>query len=242
MNNQEWRETAKMNATKRLALALASLFALGTCLPTQAAFLIQGGSNQGLPIGANSFNTEITTLGFDQMASGAQLQISQNGYIDFYYIGAESGFNNSFTATGAAMGGNNTGFLTEHNESFDFSGYAGFTIAVTAGDILDFSFTSDNANALKPVDNFSGTNPHGLGIYFDSSESASLQQVILGYDDQLYNDDDDFEDMLVRADFRFALPPPSAITTVPLPGAAWLFLAGLTGLAGFMRKTSAPRD
>ena len=225
-----------MSQIKRLACTAVSgcLLLLAASMSAQAAFVIQGGATQGLPIADNKFNSELTALGFNQMTSGAQLRVSQDGFIDFSYIGAESGFNNSFTAQSNALSGNNKGFLTEHNEEFNFSGYAGFTIAVSANDILNFSFTSDDATALTPVDNFNGSNLQGLGIYFNSSQSGSLQQVLLGYDDQTIDDDNDFEDMLIRADFRPA-------SVVPLPAAVWLFGAGLAGLAGFARKSATRR-
>lgn len=233
-----------MKKLAKVVLTAAGMVLNG--LPAHAAFVIQGGADQNLPIAGNNFNNQITTLGFDRMAAGAQLRVSEDGYIDFYYTAAESAYNNSFTATGNGLDGNNSGFLTEHNEAFDFAGYAGFTIAVSADDIVNFSFTSDNRDALKPVDNYTGTNLHGLGILFDSSQSGALQQVLLGYDDQLYNDDNDFEDMLVRADFRAAsLSVPvggaSDVTAVPLPAAVWLFLSGLAGVAGFARNSVTRR-
>ncbi len=214
------------------AKACGLTLALGVASTANAAFVVNGGSTQGLPIVDNSFNTEITGLGFDQMVSGGQLSVSQDGFIDFFYIGAESGFNNSFNAESSALSGNNKGFLTEHNEAFNFSGYAGFTLSVSANDIVNFNFTSDNAQALTPVDNFSASNLEGLGIY-SNSQSGSLTQILLGYDDQIFNDDNDFEDMLVRAEFR-----PAQTTPVPLPAAVWLFGGGLTALAGFVRRPS----
>ena len=222
----------KMSQARRLTLAAActGLIAMGTCISAQAAFVVQGGSTQNLPIAGNVFNSDLTALGFSQMTTGGQLRVSQDGYIDFYYIGASSGFNDSFTAQGDVLSGNNKGFLTEHNEAFNFSGYAGFTIAVSANDIVNFSFTSDGATALTPVDNFNNTNlPSGLGIYFDPGASGPLKQVVLGYDDQTLNDDNDFNDMLVRADFRPA-------SVVPLPAAVWLFGSGLIGLLAIFRR------
>ena len=221
-----------MNRAKTLTLATACgcLLTMAASMSAHAAFVIQGGSTQNLPITGNDFNSELIALGFDQMTSGAQLSVSQDGFIDFYYIGAESSYNNRFTAQSNALSGNSQGFFTENDEGFNFSGYAGFSIAVSANDILNFSFTSDDANALTPVDNFNNTNLQGLGIY-DSSESGSLQQVVLGYNDQMFNDDKDFEDMLVRADFR-------PVSAVPLPAAAWLFGAGLASLAGFARRSA----
>ncbi len=209
------------------------LLTISVSMSAQAAFVITGGSTQDLPITDNKFNNQLTGLGFGKMTSGGQLSVSQDGFIDFYYIGAESAFENTFTAQGNGLSGNNKGFVTEDNEAFKFSGHAGFTIAVSANDIVNFSFTSDDAKALTPVDNFNNSNLQGLGIYFDPSQSSSLQQVVLGYDDQLFNPDHDFEDMLVRADFRPA-------SVVPLPAAAWLFGAGLASLAGFTRRSTRP--
>jgi hypothetical protein len=229
-----------MKKIKRLALALAcGCLASGASMSASAAFVISGGSTQNLPIVNNSFNADLALQGFDRMTSSAQLSVSQDGYIDFYYIGAESGFHNSFAAQGNGLSGNNKGFLTEHNEGFNFSGYSGFTIAVAANDIVNFSFTSDDATALKPVDNFNASNLQGLGIYFDSGSSGSLFQVLLGYDDQTINDDNDFEDMLIRADFRpISSEPGNGSSVVPLPAAVWLFGTGLAGLAGFIRRPS----
>jgi hypothetical protein len=214
------------------------MLTLGVALPTQAAFIINGGSAQDLPIVDNKFNTELTGLGFDRMFSSADLRVSQDGFIDFYYIGAESGFNNTFTAQDSAASGNAPGVLSEHNEGFNFAGYSSFSIAVKADEAVNFHFSSDDATALTPVDNFTGSHLEGLGIYINSTQQGSLLQVLLGYDDQTVNDDNDFEDMLIRADFRPKLSGSgNGGSVVPLPAAVWLFGSGLVGLAGFSRRT-----
>ncbi len=201
-----------------LRLVCACTITLSAATPGHASFVLSGGATQNLPVAGNDFNADLTGLGFDTIASGAQLRVSQNGFVDFSYVGAESGYTNTFTSGSNAA--------TEHNEAFNFAGYSGFTISVSAGDIVNFNFTSGNANALSPVDNLNGSNLQGLGIYFDNSESGSLLQLVLGYDDQIFNDDDDFDDMLVRADFR----------PVPLPAAVYLFGTGLLALIGVARK------
>lgn len=218
-----------MNYTKRLGLAAAGLLAAGASLSVQAAFVVDGGSLQGLPVSGNDFNAQIGALGFDQLASGAQLRVDQDGYIDFYYVGAESRYNNSFSAGGSG------GSMSEHDDAFDFAGHASFSIAVSADDIVDFGFSSDNSSA-SPVDNLSGINLQGLGILFDSS-STTLAQVLLGYDDKAATGDGDFDDMLIRADFRPALPGSDVVAAVPLPAAAGLFGAGLVGLVGVARRS-----
>jgi hypothetical protein len=211
-----------MNSTIRsrmLGALYAGTMSMGLSLSASAAFVFSGGSTQSLPLSGNDFNTDLATLNFDQITSGTQLRVNQDGFVDFFYVGAESGFTNTFTS-----GGNSA---TEGNEGFKFSGYASFTTAVSAGDILDFSFTSANRSALTPVDNFNNTNLQGLGIIFDSNTSGSLMQVVLGYDDQITGDDNDHDDMLIRADFR---PAPASVAAVPVPAAVYLFGSGLLGL------------
>lgn len=228
------------NTTRKVIQATAGLCMLCTGLSAHSAFVLQGGVTQSLSSVGNHFDDEILSQGIDQMNAGAQLRVSQDGYIDFYYIGALSGYTNSFTARDSAAFGTAEGLLTEHNESFNFTGYADFSIAVSANEAVDFSFTSDNGSALTPVDNFSGTNLQGLGILFADSQSGSLQQVLLGYDDQIFNDDDDFDDMLIRAEFRPGpgLPEPGDVTAVPLPAAVWLFAGGLGVLVGSVRVSA----
>jgi len=68
-----------------------------------------------------------------------------------------------------------------------------------------------------------------LGIMTPSDHSSSLMQLVLAYNDNaLYTGDSDFDDMLVRADFRVA--------AVPVPAAVWLFGSGLLGLIGMARR------
>lgn len=194
---------------------------LSMAMSAQASFVVTGGSTQSLPIGGNDFNSDLSAQGFDQLTHGAQLQVAEDGVIEFSYIGAESAYTNTF-----ASGSNS---MTEHDEAFNFSGYQSFSIAVSAGDIVDFSFTSDSARALTPIDNLAGSNLSGLGIFWDSSQSGALRQIVLGYDDQKNNPDQDFDDMLVRAEF-------SSTTPVPLPAALPLFGAGLLALGGLARR------
>lgn len=227
--------------TRKIIQAAAGLGLLSTGTIANAAFLLQGGVTQDLSSVGNHFAGEILSQGIDQLSAGAQLRVTRDGYIDFYYVGAESGYNNSFTAQDTI--GDGSGLLTEHNEQFSFSGYADFSIAVSADEAVNFSFTSDNGSALTPVDNFSGTNLQGLGILFAGSQSGNLQQVLLGYDDQIYNDDDDFDDMMILAEFRSGpgLPEAGLVSAVPLPAAVWLFAGGLGALActarGSARRT-----
>jgi hypothetical protein len=127
--------------------------------------------------------------------------------------------------------------MSEANETFNFNGYgSSLTINVSAGDILNFNFTSNGgSDALSPVDNYTGTSLQGLGIFTKGNpqldDFVSPLQVVLGYEDQFWinDDDDNHDDMLIRVDF---LP-------VPVPATVWLFGSGLFGLVGVARRKKA---
>jgi hypothetical protein len=200
----------------------STIIALGllafTPISNASLILLGGSAPAPLPVSGNDYNSNLLGLGYSSITTGAQLSVNQDGYVTFTYIGAESGFNNSFIT--------HAGIITEANEAFDFNGYgSSITINVSANDILNFKFTSDGGvNALTPVDNFNSANLQGMGIF--TSISLPLQQVVLGYDDQFTNDDDDHDDMLIRVDF----------SPIPVPAAVWLFGSGLIVLTGVTRR------
>jgi hypothetical protein len=187
-----------------------------------AAFVITGGSIQGLPVADNDFNSNLIGEGYNQMTTGAQLGVDMDGSVTFYYLAAESGYTNSFN-----YGSGSPISITENNDSFDWDGWYSFSIDVAAGDKLDFSFTSANASALTPVDNASGSNLEGLGII----AGESMSELVLAYNDNYLGFvDSDFDDMLVRVEFSPIRIP--EIPGVPVPAAVWLFCSGLLGLTG----------
>ena len=218
----------EQNGMKRLlgSTVITSGLLAFSSLSNAALILSAGSAPSLLPIAGNDFNTNMQVLGYSEMITGSQINVDQAGSVTFTYIAAESGFTNSFNLT--------TGSMTEANEAFNFNGYNSLTINVTAGEILNFNFTSAGVNALSPVDNFSDANPRGanlqgLGIFTDGSNSPH-QQVILGYDDQWkFPDDDNHDDMMIRVDFN----------PVPVPAAVWLFGSGLIGLVGVARRKKA---
>ena len=216
--------------TRRFTAVCAGMVTLIASLSANAAFVIAaGGSTQSLPIpiAGNDFNTDLQGLGFSKMTTGAQLKVDQDGFVDFYYIAAESGFTNTFH--------NTNGFITEGDDPFNFNGYAMITVEVSANDTLDFSFTSAAAKALTPVNNRANINLEGLGIITAGNGESSLMQLVLAYNDGSI--DADFDDMLIRAEFRsVGIPEIPEIPGVPLPAAVWLFGSGLIGLIGMARR------
>jgi len=195
----------------------ASAVALSASLPANAAFVLSGGSSQSLPINGNDFNSDLQGTGFNQITTGAQLRVDQDGSVTFYYIAAESAFTNSFHTT--------SGVMTEGNDAFNYDGYDSVTINVSAGEALDFIFQAANAGALSPVDNANNINLGGLGIM----TGDGMSELLLAYNDNrtlTAPGDADYDDMLVRAEF----------SAVPVPAAVWLFGSGLLGLIGAARR------
>ena len=210
-----------------IATTLSSVL-LAFAPSSNAALILSAGSAPSpLPIAGNDFNTDMQGLGYSEMITGSQISVDQAGSVTFTYIAAESGYTNSFNLSSGSS-------ITEHNEVFNFNGYESLTINVTAGEILNFNFTSLGIGALTPVINYDDFNPNGsnlvgLGIFTDGS-GLSHQQVILGYDDQWqFPDDDNHDDMMIRVDFN----------PVPVPAALWLFGSGLLGLVGVARQKKA---
>ncbi len=214
-------KTEKIGVLRKSRLftaACAGAVTLSVSLSANAAFVLSGGSSQSLPIIGNDFNINLKAEGFGQMITGAQLRVDQDGSVTFYYIAAESAYNNSFHTASAVM--------TEKNDAFKFDGYDSITINVSEGEVLDFSFQSDGAVALSPVDNAAKTNLGGLGIMSGDGRS----ELVLAYNDNITltgpRMDADYDDMLVRAEF----------SAVPVPAAMWLFGSGLLGLIGAARR------
>ena len=204
------------NKHRQLTAVCVGVVTLVASLSAHAAFVISGGAASGWPVSGNDFTSDLNGLGYNQMSTGGQLSVDMDGTVTFYYIAAESGYTNSFTGSFS---------MTEGDDSFNWGGWDSFSVAVSSGEILDFSFTSTSANALTPVDNAGGSNLEGLGIM----SSAATSDLVLAYNDNYSGFmDSDFDDMMVRAKFTG--------TVVPVPAAAWLFGSGLLGLVGLARR------
>lgn len=227
-----------MDRMKMRAHCCAALLGLTFLTPaTQAAFVVTGGSTGGLPVSGNDYNGDLLGLGLDSMTQGGYLTVDQSGFVDFYLIGAESTYSDTFTVTehpSMVTSGftdprdndNSTNPMTPFNFG-GVPGYTKITIAVTAGERLDFQFSNDtNNNVVDNTLDYLTGRLFDLGIVFDSG-AATLDQLVLAYDDQfsLFGDDN-HDDLLIRADFR----------PVPIPAAIWLFGAGLAGLIGVSRR------
>ena len=217
--------TGTSRKLRLLTAVCAGVVALSASLSANAAFLVTGGSAPFWPVTGNDFTSDLNGKGFDEMTTGAQLSVTMDGSVTFYYIAAESGYTNSFISGSS---------IVEDNDEFKWDGWGdSITIDVKADKALDFSFTSASISALTPVDNAKKTNLHGLGTLLGSGNHRAFA---LAYNDNYLGfKDSDFDDMLVRAVFNSAAVPVPPIAT-PIPAAAWLFGSGLLGLIGMARR------
>lgn len=212
--------------------AWITFFGLAFTATTQAAFVLTGGFSNPFPVIGNDYNNDLTGLGFTTMRESGQLSVNMDGFVTFRLVGAESTYSNTFTAGSESITEpRDNDNLTDPKTPFAFGGVPGapvITIAVTAGDILNFQFSNDtNSNT---VDNLAGINLFDLGIVYDFA-ATSLDQLVLAYDDTyckwcFWGVEDNHDDMLIRADFR----------PIPVPPAVWLFGSGLIGLVAIARR------
>jgi len=202
-----------MHVISKAALGLLGL--LGTSYPANAAVVINFTSADAISA-ENDFQSELNGLGLTRLATtGASLMLDATSVITFDLLGSESGFDDTFNAPGISF----TEMTTLLNS---FASPMGLGSGVfTAGDLAGLlTFTSSGgANAT--------VGDRGFGIFLGpnalSGDASSV--FFFGYDDQITNQDDDFDDFIVRATV-------TPLAAVPEPGTWAMMLIGF-GSVGF---------
>ena len=205
------------------ALALLSAVAIPTAASAQAVTITQGtvfGINA-----LNDFLPQLTALGYDRYTTtGATATLDTEAAIDFYFLGSESGFNDSFLGGAVA--------LSELVNTDNFPGGAFLGSQVFGPGTLggQLSFGSDLG---LPA----GLGDAGFGVFLKAGEDYSsgfaVTRFIIGYDDQITRPDDDNHDDLMILGVVRAVPEPGTWATL-------LFGFGALG-AAMRRKSKAPR-
>ena len=212
------------------ALALLSAVAMPTAASAQAT-ITPGAETPIIAVSAiNDFYTELTSAPYSYTrftTTGASISLATDSWIDFYFLGSESGYTDSLEIDGVPFAELNTNAFAA--PVFLVSRYFG------AGNIVPGSagveFTTDGAEGNAAI-----LGDAGFGIFMAGALGTQevVDRFVIGYDDQITGpDDDNHDDLMVLAVVRSA---------VPEPGTWAMLLAGFGMLGAAMRrKSKAPR-
>jgi hypothetical protein len=234
------RSATALATASGLALALlasgnASAFSYGE-IPSGSA------TNEGLtPIYGNT--PRGGWYGGQVWFSGGELLIE--------YLGAESGYDNSFVFQGTTLitepennndwadprqvgAGVGVGDTNNTSGGADAQNLQQWTYNIGAAGLLDFSFISGGGegsavNGSNPDDLAGDVGPNFFATFWEPNTENALSGTMLDlwFDDTGANDDDNHDDMLIRL-----TAVDGDLTVVPIPAAAWLFGSALVGMAG----------
>lgn len=188
-----------------------------------AAIITFGDTAPAVPTN-NDFRSLLASLGLTRYTTtGAGIVLDADSLITFHLLGTESGYSDSFSTVSAP----NLGYTesTSFQNSFlapILIGTASFGAGSLAG-LLNFS-SSGGAPATIGQDGF------GIFLGADQLSGAAVSTFYLGYDDQINRQDDDHDDMIIRAVVS------SVRTAVPEPATWAMLLAGFGLVGGALRR------
>ena len=170
----------------------------------------------------NDFKSDLSGLGLTRYTTtGASLILDADSVITFELLGTESGYDDHFATISAP----NLSY-TEHTSFLN-----------SFGSPIPIGSASFSAGSLLGLLNFSSVGgapatvgQDGFGIFLGPNQTSgqSFSTFYLGYDDQITSQDDDHDDMIIRATVRSAVPEPTTWAT---------FLVGF-GAAGIAFRRS----
>jgi PEP-CTERM motif len=195
----------------------AAAFALAVPAISQAAPFVTATFPSVATVPANNdFQAKLNALGLYNFAStGADLVLSGDAKILFYFMGSESGLSDTFTAGSVTYTES-----TSMEDHFSAPIYLGFQDYAAGGSLAGlWNFTGAGVNAT--VGQF------GFGIFLPENFTSgmTLTDFYIGYDD-IPTGDDNHDDFIVHA----------IITAVPEPGTWAMLLAGFTLIGSLMRR------
>ena len=211
---------------KKLA-ALAFVAAFTVPGSAQAAAIIDFGATSEIS-GNNDFKAWLNALGLTRYATlGSSIVLDANSTFQFEFLGSESGYDDTFfTGTTPAISYTETTPLQNSFLTPLVLGAATFS-AGSLVDLLNFS-SSGGATATVGQDGF------GIFLGPDQLSGTFVDTFYFGYDDQVTGQDDDHDDLIIRATLLTATP-----RSVPEP-ATWAMLLTGFGLAGAALRRRKP--
>lgn len=200
----------------------AAALAVGSTAANASIFTVTVGDSVTAIPGNNDFQGDLLLAGFTQYATtGTTIVLDETSVVTFELLGTESGFDDTFTANGVTY--TETGGLVNLFGSPLLLGSDTFL----AG-LLSAGFSSDQGGS-------GGVNSADFGLFLGPNAMAgdvfNASVLYFGFDDQITGDDDNHDDLIIRATISPAVPEP----------ATWAMMLLGFGAAGFMlRRRRAP--
>lgn len=185
----------------KLSIALA-LAAAAFATEANAAVTVNFSGTTAIPSN-NDFQSLLSGLGLTRYATtGASLVLDSNSIITFELLGSESAYNDTYSTISAPNLSYTeyTSFLNDFSSPISI-GSASFSAGSLAG-LLNFS-SNGGKSATVGQD--------GFGIFLGPNQVSgqSVSTFYIGYDDQNSSPDKDYDDMIIRATVRSAVPEPA---------------------------------
>jgi PEP-CTERM motif len=241
-------------STKTRAASLLAAMTLAVAGQAQASLLLDtavtsqfnGNTTTTNTVGNDLPNPRPATLYF------GQLKATANGFVDFFYVGNEAAYTNTFNW------GNNQSYSTAGKPDVFTSPHNLIgTLDVLANTFLDFGFCTnggdsvnnagrcalnDNSNSLRRQFNYSNNigyrsiafsslsayDPNNGNRVFNGNPGTSNLWMAF-WDDSGAKNDDNHDDMIIGMRFR-------PIVSVPEPATLAVFTLGLLGAAFALRR------
>lgn len=200
-------------------VAVVAVFVMAFNSANASLVVAPSSVEDSVPNSGNDFNSALMALSFDSIVAGT-ITATTAGTVTFYYHASESGWNNEFLANGG-VGANSVSFTESANKSWDPIGIQIGSISISAGELLDLAFVSNNGplHGIGSAE-FGIFSNLAIGSFFSDADDPLGGRMYFGHDDDGAGPDDNHDDIIVSARFT------------AVPEANSLFVWSILGLMG----------